>query len=168
MANHDSNRKGAVNQNETNSKAQGRHVMTPEIRKIYCRQLVKVLLRHATEAEVLYMAAGLEGMGTVMTGRKYGAALVLEHQKRRDYCIQCIEVLSRHATPSQLNEISLALDLFVAKMLAENYRPGLNSAAYDIYCNCAMQERAINSLATKLLDRLQNSASRNGGHSDEK
>ena len=168
MANHDSNRKGAVNQNETNSKAQGRHVMTPEIRKIYCRQLVKVLLRHATEAEVLYMAAGLEGMGTVMTGRKYGAALVLEHQKRRDYCIQCIEVISRHATPSQLNEISLALDLFVAKMLAENYRPGLNSAAYDIYCNCAMQERAINSLATKLLDRLQNSASRNGGHSDEK
>ncbi|HHT2453018.1 MAG: hypothetical protein ACLR00_21600 [Klebsiella michiganensis] len=168
MANHDSNRKGAVNQNETNSKAHGRHVMTPEIRKIYCRQLVKVLLRHATEAEVLYMAAGLEGMGTVMTGRKYGAALVLEHQKRRDYCIQCIEVLSRHATPSQLNEISLALDLFVAKMLAENYRPGLNSAAYDIYCNCAMQERAINSLATKLLDRLQNSASRNGGHSDEK
>lgn len=168
MANQDSNRKGAVNQNETNSKAQGRHVMTPEIRKIYCRQLVKVLLRHATEAEVLYMAAGLEGMGTVMTGRKYGAALVLEHQKRRDYCIQCIEVLSRHATPSQLNEISLALDLFVAKMLAENYRPGLNSAAYDIYCNCAMQERDINSLATKLLDRLQNSASRNGGHSDEK
>ena len=168
MAIHDSNRKGAVNQNETNSRTQGRHVMTPEIRKIYCRQLVKVLLRHATEAEVLYMAAGLEGMGTVMTGRKYGAALVLEHQKRRDYCIQCIEVLSRHATPSQLNEISLALDLFVAKMLAENYRPGLNSAAYDIYCNCAMQERAINSLATKLLDRLQNSASRNGGHSDEK
>ncbi|HCB1569689.1 TPA: hypothetical protein MYP23_002400 [Klebsiella quasipneumoniae] len=168
MANHDSNRKGAVNQNETNSKAQGRHVMTPEIRKIYCRQLVKVLLRHATEAEVLYMAAGLEGMGTVMTGRKYGAALVLEHQKRRDYCIQCIEVISRHATPSQLNEISVALDLFVAKMLAENYRPGLNSAAYDIYCNCAMQERDINSLATKLLDRLQNSASRNGGHSDEK
>ncbi|QLP56175.1 hypothetical protein HV092_23010 [Klebsiella quasipneumoniae] len=168
MANHDSNRKGAVNQNETNSKAQGRHVMTPEIRKIYCRQLVKVLLRHATEAEVLYMAAGLEGMGTVMTGRKYGAALVLEHQKRRDYCIQCIEVISRHATPSELNEISLALDLFVAKMLAENYRPGLNSAAYDIYCNCAMQERAVNHLVTEQLDRLQNSSSRNGGHSDEK
>lgn len=168
MANHDSNRKGAVNQNETNGRTQGRHVMTPEIRKIYCRQLVKVLLRHATEAEVLYMAAGLEGMGTVMTGRKYGAALVLEHQKRRDYCIQCIEVLSRHATPSQLNEISLALDLFVAKMLAENHRPGLNSAAYDIYCNCAMQERAVNNLVIGQLDRLQNSASRNGGHSDEK
>ncbi|HDX9012108.1 TPA: hypothetical protein RQ363_004891 [Klebsiella oxytoca] len=90
MANQDSKRKGAVNQNETNGRTQGRHVMTPEIRKIYCRQLVKVLLRHATEAEVLYMAAGLEGMGTVMTWRKYGAALVLEHQKRRDYCIQCI------------------------------------------------------------------------------
>ncbi|MDV1905959.1 hypothetical protein [Klebsiella pasteurii] len=168
MANHDSNRKGAVNQNETNGKTQGRHVMTPEIRKIYCRQLVKVLLRHATEAEVLYMAAGLEGMGTVMTGRKYGAALVLEHQKRRDYCFQCIDMISCHATQSELIRVSQVLDAFIAQMLAENYRPGLNSAAYDIYCNCVMQERAINSLATKLLDRMQNSASRNGGHSDEK
>lgn len=145
MANQDSN----LNPTKPETASESRFVMTPENLAMYCRQLCEVALSYADDAEVLELTNGFEEIGSLMVNRNFGIAPMLTPKKRREYCIHGCDVIVRHATPSELIKVRLAIEIFVAKMLATNYCPTLNSAAYAVYNEYVLREKAINDIVSE-------------------
>ncbi|WP_234258773.1 hypothetical protein [Pectobacterium sp. IFB5596] len=146
--------------------------MTPENLKLYCRQLCKVVLCYADDAEVLELASGFEEIGSLMVNRNFGIAPMLTPEKRREYCIHGCKVVTRHATPNELIKLRIVIEVFVAKMLANNYRTGLNSVAYEVYNEYVLREKAINDIVAGQIDQMSKPNAtryepRTGGHDHE-
>lgn len=168
MANQDSN----LNHPKPETDSANRFVMTPENLKLYCRQLCKVVLRYADDAEVLELASGFEEIGSLMVNRNFGVAPMLTPEKRREYCLHGCKVVTRHATPNELIKLRIVIEVFIAKMLATNYRPGMNSAAYEVFNKYVLREKALNDMVTEQIARMSKSNAihhqpRTGGNDHE-
>lgn len=173
MAMNNSNRFNDVNQDvgaKTDSAV--RWVITPENHMVYCRALCKVAVRYAEKGEILELTSGFEQIGSMMVNKNFGAAATMPADKLSDYCIECCKVITRHATPSELKKISLAIEVFIAAMLANNYRPGLNSAVYEVYNKYVLRDKVINDIVNKKISEMTagskaNNIFHNGGNNHE-
>ncbi|WP_434698854.1 hypothetical protein [Pseudomonas sp. D1-1] len=58
---------------------------------------------------------------------------VLSVELQKAYCVELLKTLLRYSSQPELSRITTAIEIEVARILANRFVPGLNDATYDVY-----------------------------------